>query len=173
MSPVRSCFSLCIQRLALQYTLACDCSGGLDLHFEFCLRDVTDGIRPHWKLPFVCWCHSALRRCLDVAWKLENTVPPVIVLSSTHLPRRTPTKVCNFGSIVSPAILCFSLWSRHWRTVALVLTRAIEEKTVRLGTLAVEVKKMRAELCGQERSLLADKELASKSARSCTTHASE
>ena len=54
-----------------------------------------------------------------------------------------------------------------------VLTSAIEEKTVRLGTLAVEVKKMRAELCGQERSLLADKELASKSARSCTTHASK
>ena len=27
----------------------------------------------------------------NVAWKLENTVPPVIVLSFTHLPRRTST----------------------------------------------------------------------------------
>ena len=34
----------------------------------------------------------------DVAWKLENTVPPVTVLSSTHR---------NFGSIVSPAFFVF------------------------------------------------------------------
>ena len=42
-----------------------------------------------------------------------------------------------------------------------------------MGTLAVEVEKTRSELFEAEKSLLADKELASKSSGSCATHASE
>ena len=48
-----------------------------------------------------------------------------------------------------------------------------EEKTVRVGTLAVEVEKMKSELFEAEKSLLADKESASKSTGSCVTQASE
>merc|ERR1712136_154153 len=54
-----------------------------------------------------------------------------------------------------------------------VLTKTIEEKTVRVGTMAVEVEKMKAELSEAERTLLADKELASKLTGSCATQASE
>ena len=54
-----------------------------------------------------------------------------------------------------------------------VLTKAIEEKTVRQGTLAVEVEKMKSELSEAERTLLADEQLASKLAGNCTTQASE
>ena len=48
-----------------------------------------------------------------------------------------------------------------------------EEKTVRVGTLAVEVEKMKSELSEAEKSLLQDKELASKLSGSCATQASE
>ena len=87
------------------------------MHVEFYLRNVTGGMRTPWKLPVVCWC-QCFQEVFDVAWKLENTVPPVIVLSSTHLPRTTPTKVCNFGSIVSGSYCVSAFGSGHWRTVA-------------------------------------------------------
>ena len=48
-----------------------------------------------------------------------------------------------------------------------------EENTVRVGTLAVEVEKMKSELFEAEKSLLQDKELASKLSGSCATQASE
>ena len=54
-----------------------------------------------------------------------------------------------------------------------VLTKTIEEKTVRLGTLAVEVEKMKSELSESEKTLLADQELVSKLTGSCSTQASE
>ena len=40
-----------------------------------------------------CWCHRVFRRC-SMLRELENTVPPVIVLSFTHLPRRKSTTRC-------------------------------------------------------------------------------
>ena len=46
-----------------------------------------------------------------------------------------------------------------------------EEKTFRVGTLAVGVEKMKSELFEAEKSLLQDKGLASKSSGSCATHA--
>ena len=48
-----------------------------------------------------------------------------------------------------------------------------EDKTARVGTLAVEVEKMKSELFEAEMSLLADKELAFKLIGSCATQASE
>ena len=54
-----------------------------------------------------------------------------------------------------------------------VLTKTIEEKTMRQGTLSVEVQKMKSELSETERTLFADKEMASKLAGNCSTQASE
>ena len=53
-----------------------------------------------------------------------------------------------------------------------VLTKTIEEKTVRVGTLAVEVEKMKSVLSVSEKTLLADQEMASK-LEHCSTQASE
>merc|ERR1712012_90889 len=54
-----------------------------------------------------------------------------------------------------------------------VLTKTIEQKTARVGTLAVEVEKMKSELSEAEKTLLADQELASKLTGSCAAQASE
>ena len=54
-----------------------------------------------------------------------------------------------------------------------VLTKTIEEKTVRQGSLAVEVEKPKFQLCEAKSTLLADKELVSKLDGSCAAQASE
>ena len=54
-----------------------------------------------------------------------------------------------------------------------MMTKTIEEKTVRHGSLAVEVEKMKSQLSEAQRTLSADKELASKLDGSCATQASE
>ena len=53
------------------------------------------------------------------------------------------------------------------------LTKTIEEKTMLQGTLSVKVEKMKSELFEAERTLFADKEMASKLADNCSTQASE
>ena len=53
------CFSLCFQRLALHCTLN--------------QRDVTE--------TSCCMLSKSFQELFNVVWKLENTVPPVIVLS--------------------------------------------------------------------------------------------
>ena len=54
-----------------------------------------------------------------------------------------------------------------------VLTKTIEEKTVRQGSLAVEVEKPKFQLSEAKSTLLAGKELASKLDGSCAAQASE
>ena len=53
-----------------------------------------------------------------------------------------------------------------------VLTKTIKEKTVRVGTLAVEVVTMKSVLSVSEKTLLADQEMASK-LKNCSTQAYE
>ena len=66
---------------------------------------------------------QSFQEVFNVVWKLENTVPPVIVLSFTHLPRRTSTtwrcgKVQFWDQSCRQQDWVSAFGSGHWRTVA-------------------------------------------------------
>ena len=96
-SPVRSCFSLCIQKTGASIHVERVIAAAVLICILSSACEMSQMEYGHTgNFPVVCWCHSVFQEVFDVAWKLENTVPPVIVLSSTHLPRRDADQGMQF-----------------------------------------------------------------------------
>ena len=70
--PASSCFIPCIPTLAPHCTRE-----EPDLHLEFCLRDVTDGMRSPWKL-HVGGLEDFFQEIVTDAMKIANTIQPVV-----------------------------------------------------------------------------------------------
>ena len=102
------------------------------MHLHFYLRGVTDGIRPHWKLP-ADFVRKSLLEVVNVAWKLENAVQPVVGLGF-HPPT---TKDVDHEALWLAFVMKVQFWLNR----------------VASNIVFQPFKKMRAELCGQERSL--------------------